>query len=273
MFRKILPLFVLLLTACGAFAAEEKTPDIRNYNRNSNAVYMTGNNGHNCSDSHKRRNYTRITNLGRRVDTTPQWDFSAGGIMIGFVSAPGHPATMPIEQGKSVEIGISHLIGERYQVGYFSVTLGFGFDWRNYKITTPDYRFSDFGTHIGTEQYPEGVDPVNSRLKIFTLQFPVLLRQEMPFRFLGHRQSLTAGVSLNYNSHGSMLTRWRDAEGHMIRTSTKHIGQRRFSYDIIGAIGLSEDFGIYVRYSPLSVLRGREQPSFHSFSTGLIFFM
>ena len=273
MLKKILPILMSLLTSQALFATGESTPDIRNYNTNDNVLYNTDNNCHYRYGRHKRHCNNWISIRERHVDSSPQWDWTAGGLVLGFVSAPGHPASMPVEQGKSIEIGITNLVGERYRVGYFSVTIGFGLDWRNYKITTPDYRFSDFGTHIGTELYPEGTEPINSRLKIFTLQIPIMFRQEMPFRFLGHRQSIGAGVTLNYNSHGSMLTRWRDTDGHVIRTSTNHIGQRRFSYDLMGIAGLSEDIGIYFRYSPLSILRGPQQPSFHSFSTGLIFFM
>lgn len=262
--KKFALIFLSLLTAAGLSASTvgSENPDVKNYNSSNSSFLEYTENDNECC---------RYSSLSLKV--APYWDFSFGGLMFGFVSAPGHPANMPVEMDKSFEIGINHLIGMTYQVNNFSVKFGFGLDWRNYKITTPDFRFTDNGSFIGAEPYPEGVTPKNSRLKVFSMQIPLLFKQKMPFRMFGMQQSLMAGVTLNYNSHGSMVSRWTEADGKKVKMNTSHIGQRRFTYDIFGAIGLSNEVGVYVRYSPLSVLRGQNQPDFHSFSTGLIFFM
>lgn len=199
------------------------------------------------------------------------WSLSSGLLSFGFVSAPGAPQTLPIEMSKSFEIGWNKIIGARYTYSNFSFDIGFGINWRNYKITTPDYRFVAEGGKVSSDLYPEGVDPKNSRLKIFMLEAPVTFKLDMPFRVFGHRPSLTAGVILDYATHGSMLTRWKDAEGHKVKVKSNKIGHRRFGYDIVGILGLSDDVGVMVRYSPLSVLRGNGQPHFHTFSAGLVF--
>lgn len=198
------------------------------------------------------------------------WSLSSGLLSFGFVSAPGAPQTLPVEMSKSFEIGWNKIVGARYTYSNFSLDIGFGINWRNYKITTPDYRFAVEGGKVYSDVYPEGVEPRNSRLKIFMLEAPVTLKLRMPFRVFGHRPSLSAGVIFDYATHGSMLTRWNDEKGHSVKVKSNKIGHRRFGYDIVGILGLSDDVGIMVRYSPLSVLRGNGQPHFHTFSAGLV---
>lgn len=202
------------------------------------------------------------------------WTVTSGGFNIGWVASPGHPATMPVEMGKSWEIGWYEIIAVRYKpTSSTSISLGFGMDWRNYKITTPDYRFSVSDDRIVTgEPYPDGVSPRNSRLKVFNLSIPLTVKQKLPLRLFGFKQWIAAGVTANYAPHASMLTRWRNADGKDIKVESNKIGHRRWSYDLTVMLGLSSQVGVYMRYQPQSILKGASQPDLKSLSTGLIFF-
>lgn len=202
------------------------------------------------------------------------WNICSGGFAVGWVSAPNHPSTMPVEMGKSWEISWEEVLGLRYDISRTTeLKLGFGLNWRNYKMTTPDYRFTfDDAGNVTAAPYPDGMIPRNSRLKVFNLRLPLALKQKMPFKLFGQQQWAAVGITLNYSPHASMLTRYQAPDGSKVKTSCDKIGQRRWSYELTGIIGVSEAAGIYIRYQPLSILRGAGQPHFHSLSTGLIFF-
>lgn len=203
-----------------------------------------------------------------------RWKVTSGGFNIGWVAAPGHPSTMPVEMGKSWEIGWYEILGISYQpTTSTSISLGFGMDWRNYKITTPDYRFSVDDDRVVTgEPYPADAAPRNSRLKVFYLSLPFTIKQKLPLRMFGFKQWVAAGVTANYAPHASMLTRWRDTSGKEVKTTSNKIGHRRWSCDITVMLGVSSQVGVYMRYQPQSILRGAGQPDLKSLSTGLIFF-
>lgn len=219
-------------------------------------------------------NITEYTTYRIGLNRGSKWTLNCGGFNIGWTAAQGHPATIPVEQGKSWEIGWMEIVGIGYDASPTTrIKLGLGLDWRNYKITTPDYRFvkTEEGT-ISTAPYPESTTPRNSRLKVFSLNMPLMVRQQMPFRLFGQQQWIAVGAILDYSPHASLLTRWRDSSGKSTKVSDNKIGHRRWSYEWAAIVGLSDDIGIYMRYQPKSVLSGHGQPDFKSLSTGLIFF-
>ena len=52
---------------------------------------------------------------------------------------------------------------------------------------------------------------------------------------------------------------------------TKKIGQRPFTVDVLGIVHLSKGFGIYCKYSPMSVLKKDRGPEFKSLAVGFYF--
>lgn len=203
-----------------------------------------------------------------------RWTVNTGGVNIGWVSAPGHPSNLPVEMGKSWEAGWFEIIGVGFDAGPMTtIRLGIGMDWKNYKITTPDYRYATDSEGVMTgAPYPAGTSPINSRLKTFTLSMPLMVRQKMPFRLMGQQQWVAVGIAPGYSPHASIVTRWETAQGKKVKESTNKTGHRRWVCELVGMLGLSEDVGIYLRYQPMSVVRQSGAPDFRSLSTGLIFF-
>lgn len=203
------------------------------------------------------------------------WDLTVGGPGIGWVNACGQPDGMGVEMGKSLEISWLNALAVTYRLPLRSswISLGFGFDWRNYRISTGASRFvpdGNGGVEIG--EYPEGVTPKGSRLKVFSMGVPLLWHQQLPFRIFGQSCVLWLGAVFNYNSHASMKTKWELPDGSKAEQKVNHIGHRRFTVDFIGMLRVWYGINLYVRYSPNSVLRGAGQPRFNPLSTGLILF-
>ncbi len=178
--------------------------------------------------------------------------------------------------GKSLEISWLNMISVKYSprvLRHTTFSIGFGFDWRNYRISTGQHRLiSTEAGGVTTAPFPEGAAPHGSRLKVFGMGIPVLITQEIPVKWLdGSRGSISVGAVFNYNSHGSLKAEWTDSNGHEATYKTNHIGHRRFTLDLIGIVKVGWGLNLYARYSPQTVLRGAGQPKFRPFSTGLIF--
>lgn len=118
---------------------------------------------------------------------------------------------------------------------YTWLSLGIGLDWRNYKITTSDKRLVvnpqrqlEWGT------YPDGTIAQSSRLKIFSLQFPLMFTGRIPSTSL----TIDVGPVFNLNTYGSVLTHYEDNLGNRYKDFTKHINKRLFTVDLFGSVTL-----------------------------------
>ncbi|MDE6322874.1 MAG: hypothetical protein K2L85_02000 [Paramuribaculum sp.] len=204
----------------------------------------------------------------------PKFDLCIGGPGIGWVNAVDQPDGLGLEMGKSLEISWLNMLSIKYDPWKWgTLSFGLGLDWRNYRISTSDHRMittEDNG--IGIDSYPEGATPHGSRLKVFSLGVPIMWTQRMPLRWLdGSYFHITVGAIFNYNAHGSLQTKWTEADGRDAVMKTNHIGQRLFTVDFIGMVKIGWGLNAYVRYSPQTVLRGKNRPQFKPFSTGMVF--
>lgn len=201
------------------------------------------------------------------------WDLVTGGLGLGMVNSPGAPQAMGLEWEKSFEISWLHILAVRYTSRSLGVSAGIGVDWRNYKVTT-DTRLQPNGQGgVTWGSYPADAQPRNSRLKVFSLQFPILYHQHLPFRISGFQPKIVVGPVLNWNSHASLRTKWRDAEGNDMEEYNSGVHQRRFTVDLFGALSLNGWANIYCRYSTQTILQGYGSPRFRSFSIGWMLFL
>lgn len=200
------------------------------------------------------------------------WDMISNGLGFGFCSAPGAPGAAGIEMGKSFEISWLNILAVQSTNRFGnSFSLGVGINWRNYRTTLGNcFTVNDGQAGIG--QYPEGVEPRLSRIKIFSVQFPFLYGQRLPFGLSKERLILRFGPIFNLNSHASVLTAWRDG-----KRSSEHkvngINVRPFTIDLFASLHIWNFVSLYARYTPYNALTGHHQLNFHQFSTGLLFMM
>lgn len=202
-----------------------------------------------------------------------RWDVTSGGLGLGMVQATGKPAGMRTEMAKSFEIQWLNILAVRFAATRSTkISLGVGVDWRNYRMTQPTVAFVPLPGHergIGLGTYPEGVQAKWSRIKTFSVGFPLMIRQQLPFNVLGKsRFSITAGAVFNINTFGSIKSCYV-LDGNDTKRYADNVDLRRFTVDLMGIVSIAKDLGVYVRYSPMTVL---EEPSlqFHPLSCGLI---
>lgn len=200
------------------------------------------------------------------------WDMISNGLGFGFCSAPGASEAAGIEMGKSFELSWLNIIAVQARNRYGnSFSLGVGITWRNYR-TTLDHNFIVTDGQVETGSYPEGVRPRLSRIKIFSVQFPLLYSQRLPFGISKDKMDLKFGPIFNLNSHASVLTSWKDGD-RLSEYKVNGINVRPFTIDLFASVRFRAFCSLYVRYSPYRALTGHRQPNFHQFSTGLMLFM
>lgn len=195
-----------------------------------------------------------------------KWDVVVDGVCLGLTKSTGIGVENGPEWSKSIEIGWLSCLS----VGYFyknrGITLGLGFDWRNYKITTSEKRLvATPGKGIELDAYPADSHPKNSRLKIFSLQLPLLYRLDIPKTSL----NLKLGPIFNFNTYGSVKTIYITADGNKVDDFSKDIKPRRFTVDFFGSISLSNTIGIYLRYSPMKVMDAPNSLNFRPLTIGV----
>lgn len=182
---------------------------------------------------------------------------------LGFVSPTNVSSGMDFPFGKSWEIFFTPIVFELYmnKAKGDLISLGVGFDWRNYRMTN-DVRFmtNDDGT-IVLDAYPEGASPKFSRVKVFSLNFPLLYEHKF-----NRQWGLGIGPVFNWNTYGSIKTRFKK-DGHNHKLVDKNIGHRKFTID---AMFILENpiVDLYLKYSPMDVLKDNDL-QFQSLSFGI----
>lgn len=195
-----------------------------------------------------------------------RWDVTVDGVCVGLTDAVGsnHPGEM--QWSKSFELCWLNCLAVIYDMGGSDLSFGLGFDWRNYRSTWSDRMLtatSDKGMEWTAP--PDGVRIRFSRLKVFSLQFPVLFRTKIPSTSLHFK----AGPIMNFNTYGSLKTGYDDTEGNRCEIFTKAIEPRRFTLDFFASLSLCKAVGIYARYSPMKVMKNVGDINFRPFTLGL----
>lgn len=189
--------------------------------------------------------------------------FEHMGLYIGFNSMTGLPDGTG-KMSESVEFGLLCPISMAVSFPHrFRIITGLGFGWKNYKLSTPNAFVLDDAGNVVIGGYDDGAYYRLSRLKQFNLDIPVLLKKSFG------KFSVVAGTVVNFNLHGSILSRYRidNVEQKVVNSGINH---RKVTADLWGAVAFS-DMGIYVKYTPVSVLKGGQSPDFKAFTVGFVF--
>lgn len=199
------------------------------------------------------------------------WKCYVDGVTLGL----SNPSSLAPEKGlqwsKSIEVGWLDCFAVGYSWRNIALTLGLGFDWRNYKITTTD-KYLVVTPQKGIEwasaaTLPEGSRLQNSRLKVFSLQLPLLLRAKIP----GSSLRLKLGPIFNFNTHASVKTNYIDSGGNKCEFFCEDLNQRRFTVDLFGSLSISNIVGVFVRYSPMKVMDASDGLNFRPLTVGFAF--
>ena len=142
-----------------------------------------------------------------------------------------------------------------------SVSLGFGIDWKNYRMTG-DTRFVKAPDgNVVLEKYPLQVSPDFSRIKVFSLTANLGFTHSYDKDFW-----IGFGPVVNFNVYGSILTEY-SMYGDDIKRKEKDIRQRPITIDWMLRLGIM-GVPLYLKYSGDNVLKDGGV-KFRSLSFGL----
>lgn len=142
-----------------------------------------------------------------------------------------------------------------------SVSLGFGIDWKNYRMTG-DTRFVKAPDgNVALENYPLQVSPDFSRIKVFSLTVNLGFTHSFDKDFW-----IGFGPVVNFNVYGSILTEY-SMYGDDIKRKEKDIRQRPITIDWMLRLGIM-GVPFYLKYSGDNVLKDGGV-KFRSLSFGL----
>lgn len=196
-----------------------------------------------------------------------KWSVISSGIGIGWVTPVSSNVEMDVSMGKSVELTWANVIGVKMSHGRHHLSLGMGLDWRNMVTTGGSYFEKVDGGDIVMSPYEDGVRDRRSRIKIFSLQMPLLYSFDFGKK---HRWGVTLGPVVNFNTSASIKTSWREGDREY-SVKTRHIGQRPVTVDVMGAVNYG-CLGVYARYAPMNMLKDSAGMKFGCFSTGIMLF-
>ncbi len=196
---------------------------------------------------------------------TTKWSVISQGIGLGWVSAVDDNPSIGNSMCKSNELTWLMVLGVRMDHRAHSLEFGMGLNWQNFVKKGDHHFFKESDGRITLTSYEEGISDTRSRIKIFSLQFPLLYGISF-----GNRRccSFKLGPILNFNTSGSIKTQYK-FEGREYSIKTNHIGQRPVTVDAFAAFRY-KSIGWYVRYSPMNELRDRTGFDFKSVSTGFM---
>lgn len=221
---------------------------------------------------HSSQSRLRIPSASLGGNSRVRWEIISSTLMCGFSGTTGAPDALDLEMGKSLEITWLNAVAVRCDLRsiHSSVSVGLGFGWRNFRTTTGMRLVRSVDGPIAYLPFADDVTPKYSRLKVFSLSVPVLYTVNFSLPRLKN-MGLQLGPVINFNTHASIESRWLDADGRKQTQSIKNPGQRRVSVDLYGALRFCSDVGVYVRYSPQSMLRHSPAVDFTPLSTGIVF--
>lgn len=198
------------------------------------------------------------------------WSIGLDGLCIGLNEAHGQTGGGGLQWSKSFEISWLSCLNVGYAFSRSRIYLGLGFDWRNYKATA-DRRWLVTSENGGIEwgDAPEGANVRYTRLKVFSLQIPLLYEWRVPQSQL----KLKLGPILNFNTYSSLLGVYDDSFGNRCKCFTKDFDRNPTTLDFFGSLSYSNALGIYVRYSPMKVLKDSSPINFTPFTIGIGFLL
>jgi hypothetical protein len=135
---------------------------------------------------------------------------------------------------------------DRHSRNCFS--LGFGIDWKNYRMTDDQLFTKAPDGNVTVERFPLEFEPKSSRIKVFSLTGTLRFTHDF-----GKGFSIGLGPVVNFNTYASIKTRYKFLGDKATRIE-KNIRQRPITIDWMLNMSIA-DFPLYVKYSNDDVLK------------------
>ena len=147
-----------------------------------------------------------------------------------------------------------------------TLSAGLGFNWRAYTLKGHKNGFAKVGDVVSfVPEMGTALDDFSSNIHTTSLNMPLLIKQ----RF-GKSFAISLGAQLNWNYYARIHNYYEQGDDES-DIYTKKIGERPFTVDVLGIVHIAKGFGIYCKYSPMSVLKKDRGLEFKSLAVGFYF--
>lgn len=165
-----------------------------------------------------------------------------------------------------MEVGFLSVLGQQWRLGRhgtsFHIGVGVGASRYHARAGRMLYNAND---RLSQESVDGIFDMKKAKLEVFTFHVPLTLTQKIAGDF-----ALSAGAVINFNTYGRVTDEWK--AGHYTNKATMlSVRQRLLTADLIANLGFTDSFGIYARWSPVSIFTDAHGPVFRSWSLGASF--
>lgn len=204
-----------------------------------------------------RREYKRKRDSGCRFSVKWFDNFYIGGVM-GLDKPEGMKGGW--------EIGVDNFVGIYFSTGrrgpVFSLGAGLGYRSMNYGH---GLMLSQQGKKLTIVPQTDEIQSASSRLHLFRLPVPFMITQPLVCGM-----ALRVGAILNLNTYTSATTKI-STSGKSQKMSFHSLEQRFVTPDFLGSLVLFDNFGVYVRWSPVSLFSSEWGPRYKAISVGANF--
>jgi hypothetical protein len=185
-------------------------------------------------------------------------------LAIGWTSALGAPANMNTRVFSSWEIWyiIAQYNWHPWESSKDQLAIGFGIDWRNYRMNGNQYFSKAANGVTGLQAVPDGANLKFSRIKVTSITVPLLYRHSLSRRF-----RLSVGPVVNFNYHSSILTKY-ELNGEEVKDRAKDVHVNPVTVDFM-AVLKTPCLSYYFKYSPCNALDTSFGPKFQTLSFGI----
>ncbi len=145
------------------------------------------------------------------------------------------------------------------------VYTGLGVSWKNLSLDG-NTRFVEKDGITLVEPAPAEISYKKSRLRVFNVNMPLVFEFQTNKRC--HNLFFSAGVVAGVNLFRSQKLKYYDAKGEKVKEYDRGLNVSRLSFEWIAQAGVGT-FGIFVKYSPLSLFENDKGPYVQTASLGL----
>ena len=144
-----------------------------------------------------------------------------------------------------------------------TLSAGAGLGWRFYTLSGHDDMLYKDENLIDVTKRDGSMSELSSGIHTFNINMPLLIKQRFAKNF-----AISLGAQANWNIYSRISNSYEIGDNEY-NINTKKIGQRPITVDVLGIVHFAKDFGVYFKYSPMSVLKKDRGPEFKSFTVGI----
>jgi hypothetical protein len=198
------------------------------------------------------------------------------GVGLGFANITDKSFNMTDVNGVSIDAGSSHewflnISGTTLPVyrNNLGITTGAGISWLNLRLDK-NTRLADVNGVTGVYQAPEDIRYSQSRLMVVRINIPLLLEWQ-PTINGRNKVFLSAGIVGGVKTHASYLVKFKDQTGKKNKEKDRGLNTKPLSIDYMVQAGYGS-WGIYAKYSPISIFQAEKGPDVKAVSLGLMYY-